>query len=115
MPRMIDTNTWIHYLKNPASPVGQHLNRHSPSEIVVCSIIKAELFHGALKYGVPERRLAIVRETLAPYGSLPFDDAAAERYASIRHELEVAGKVIATRSNHCRHLRGDAMYARHGQ
>ena len=42
----------------------------------------------------PERRLAIVSETLAPYTSLPFDDRAAECYASIRHALEKAGNVI---------------------
>ena len=46
---------------------------------------------GRKKYGVPERRAAIVHETLAPYRSLPFDDAAAEHYARIQHELEESG------------------------
>jgi len=50
--------------------------------------------HGARKYGAPERRLAIVRETLAPYRSLPFDDAAAEQYAALRDELERRGEPI---------------------
>jgi tRNA(fMet)-specific endonuclease VapC len=50
--------------------------------------------HGAKKYGAPDRRLAIVRETLAPYRSLPFDDAGAEHYAAIRHELEGRGERI---------------------
>jgi tRNA(fMet)-specific endonuclease VapC len=35
-----------------------------------------------------------VRETLALYRSLPFDDAAAEHYARIRHELEKEGRRI---------------------
>lgn len=47
-----------------------------------------------MKYGNPERRLAILSETLAPYASLPFDDLAAERYADIRHTLEKAGNII---------------------
>lgn len=54
---------------------------------------EAELLHGAEKYGNGERRLAILAETFAPYASLPFD-AAAAMYGRIRHELEIAGKVI---------------------
>jgi tRNA(fMet)-specific endonuclease VapC len=50
--------------------------------------------HGALKYGNPDRRMKIVRETLAPYQSLVFDDAAAARYAVVRHESELNGTVI---------------------
>lgn len=47
-----------------------------------------------MKYGVPERRRDIVLRTLAPFRSLPFDDAAAERYATLRHELELARQII---------------------
>lgn len=67
-----------------------------PEEISTCSVIRAELLHGARKYGAPERRLAIVRETLAPYRSLPFDDAAAEHYAVLRHDLERRGEGIGS-------------------
>ncbi len=94
MPWLLDTNAWIDYLKSAASPISHHLRRHAPSEIVSCSIVTAELLHGAMKYGVPERRVAIVRETLAPYASLPFDDLAAEHYARIRHGLETAGTPV---------------------
>ena len=94
MAWLLDTNAWIHYLKNPGSRIRAGLERHTPDEIVVCSVVKAELLHGAQKYGVPERRAAVVRETLAPYLSLPFDDVAAEHYARIRHELEEAGARI---------------------
>ena len=91
MAWLLDTNVWIHYLKNPGSRIRAGLEKHAPDEIVVCAVVKAELLHGAKKYGVPERRAAIVHETLAPYRSLPFDDAAAEHYARIRHELEESG------------------------
>jgi len=94
MAWLLDTNAWIHYLKNASSPIAQRLRQHTPAEIIVCAVVKAELLHGAMKYGVPERRLAVVRETLAPYASLPFDDLAAEHYARIRHDLETSGKVI---------------------
>lgn len=65
-----------------------------PEDILTCALVRAELLHGAMKYGAPGRRLAIVRETLAPYRSLPFDDAAAEHYAQIRHDLEQMGERI---------------------
>jgi len=38
--------------------------------------------------------MARVERTLAPFVSLPFDDAAARNYAQIRDELEVRGEVI---------------------
>jgi tRNA(fMet)-specific endonuclease VapC len=94
MAWMLDTNAWIHYLKNPGSSIQARLQEHHPEDIVVCSVIKAELFHGAMRYGVPERRLAIVRETMSPYRSLPFDDQAAECYGGIRYRLEQAGERI---------------------
>ncbi len=36
----------------------------------------------------------MVLSLLAPYRSLPFDDAAADQYARIRHELETGGRTI---------------------
>ncbi len=94
MPWLLDTNAWIDYLKNPASAVRARLTERRPEDIATCSIVRAELLHGARKYGAPQRRLAIVRETLAPYRSLPFDDAAAEHYAEVRRELEQRGEGI---------------------
>ncbi len=94
MAFLLDTNAWIHYLKNSQSPVRHRLSLHSPAQIVSCSVVRAELLHGASKYGQPERRLALVAQTLAPYTSLPFDDAAAERYGELRHRLESAGQCI---------------------
>ena len=94
MAWLLDTNAWIHYLKNPGSRIRTELERQTPDGIVVCAVVKAELLHGAQKYGMPDRRTVIVQETLAPYRSLAFDDAAAEHYARIRHELEKSGERI---------------------
>jgi tRNA(fMet)-specific endonuclease VapC len=38
--------------------------------------------------------VARIERTLSPYRSLPFDDAAARRYAEIRDVLETRGEVI---------------------
>ena len=64
------------------------------NEIVVCSVVWAELLYGARKYERREDRMARVERTLVPFVSLPFDDAAARNYAQIRDELEVRGEVI---------------------
>ena len=94
MPYLLDTNAWIHYLKRSDSPIRVRLAALQPIDIVTCAIVRSELLHGAKKYGNSTRRTAVVSQTLAPFKSVPFDDAAAVEYARIRHELETAGCVI---------------------
>ncbi len=96
MAWLLDPNAWIVYLKGPLSPIRARLQSLQPSEVVFCSVVKAELLHGAEKYGNRERRLNILRELFAPYLSLPFDDAAAVQHGRIRHELEITGSVIGS-------------------
>ena len=95
MPWLPDTNVWIRYLKKDGhAALRERLRRIRIPEIRVCSVVKAELEYGALGYGVPARRLALVQRTLAPFRSLPFDDAVVSHYAIIRHTLERQGQVI---------------------
>jgi tRNA(fMet)-specific endonuclease VapC len=85
MPYLLDTNSWIHYLKDANSPIRKRLMGLQPGDVVCCSIVRAELLHGAEKYGNRERRVSKVIETLMPFVSYAFDDAAAAKYASVRH------------------------------
>jgi tRNA(fMet)-specific endonuclease VapC len=94
MAFLLDTNAWIVYLKSAQSPIRARLETLTPADVFLCSVIKAELLHGAEKYGLRERRLALLAETFAPYVSLPFDDPAAAVYGRVRHELETVGCVI---------------------
>src|SRR4051812_25724878 len=94
MAYLLDTNAWIVYLKSPTSRIRSRLTNLTPGDVRLCSIVKAELLHGAEKYGNRERRLSILYQLFAPYISLPFDDAAARAYSRTRHELEVLGIVI---------------------
>jgi tRNA(fMet)-specific endonuclease VapC len=91
---LLDTNAWILLLKQPPAGLRSRLHSHLPNRIVVCSVVKAELWHGAHKYQNAEQRRSVVESLLSPYASLPFDDAAARRYADIRHQLEVKGQLI---------------------
>jgi tRNA(fMet)-specific endonuclease VapC len=94
MSYLLDTNSWIHYLKHADSPIRARLEALQPADVMGCSAVRAELLHGAEKYEKRDRRIAIVEQTLAPFRSLPFDDGATASYAAIRHSLEVAGLVI---------------------
>ena len=76
MAWLLDTNAWITYLKTPQSSIRSRLQSLQPTDVVLCSVVKAELLHGAEKYGNRERRLGLLRELFAPYASHPFDDAA---------------------------------------
>lgn len=91
---LLDTNIWIFYLKNASSPVGIRMRQTPASKIVTCSIVWAELLHGARKYANRHDRVMRIEQTLLPFASLPFDDAAARHYASIRDDLEMKGCVI---------------------
>ena len=94
MPYLLDTNVWIHYLKQPDGPILAKLAALQPHDVVTCSIVRSELLHGAEKYGNRERRISTVVLALAPFNSVPFDDGDAATYAVIRHEFEAAGVVI---------------------
>lgn len=60
----------------------------------MCSVVKAELVYGALRSNNPAANCDRVSEFARPYRSLLFDDAAAERFAAVRRELERGGATI---------------------
>ncbi len=94
MTYLLDSNTCIRYLNGRAPKVVAKLNVTPPSEIAVCSIVKAELCTGAAKSQTPARTLARQTAFLARFVSLPFDDAAATVYGPTRAALEQAGPPI---------------------
>lgn len=94
MSWLLDTNAWILHLKNPGGAIEHRLNQMLPGNILLCSVVKAELWHGAYKYGRSERRLLALQTLFQPFKSLPFDDAAAAQYGMIRYHLENRGQII---------------------
>jgi len=94
MRYLFDTKVWIQLLKKRAPRIRARIDATDAGVIVTCAIVKAELWHGARKYDDPDKRCAQVNMVLSPYHSLPFDDQAAEHYASIRHDLETRGQII---------------------
>jgi tRNA(fMet)-specific endonuclease VapC len=66
----------------------------TPGEVGVCSVVKAEMFAGAMRSNDPSRTRSQQQAFLGQFLSLPFDDAAAEVYAVIRAQLEAVGTPI---------------------
>jgi tRNA(fMet)-specific endonuclease VapC len=62
--------------------------------VSICAIVRAELLYGAARSQDPAKEQGRVVVFMAPLVSFPFDDAAAEKYAQIRHDLERAGQRI---------------------
>jgi tRNA(fMet)-specific endonuclease VapC len=94
MSRLLDTNTCVQVLRGRNALVTQRLQAMSPSQLFLCSVVKAELYHGALRSAQPAANRAKVDAFVQPFVSLPFDDAAAELYATIRQDLELRGMTI---------------------
>ena len=94
MRYLLDSNVCIRYLNGQSEKVHQRLSRRRTEEIVLCSVVKAELIYGALKSRNPLKNLQKLAFFTAPFLSLPFDDKAAETYGRIRSELERTGTPI---------------------
>ena len=75
---LLDTNACVAYLRRADSPVRQRLARHLAADIVVCSVVYAELRYGVLRNVDPARAQTQLASFLANFVSLPFDDHAAE-------------------------------------
>jgi tRNA(fMet)-specific endonuclease VapC len=88
---LLDTNTWIYALKGQPSTLVARLGAVDPDSVAFCSVVKAELFYGARRYGNPERRLDILYDLFSRHRSFEFDDPAAEAYGRLRRELEIKG------------------------
>ena len=93
---LLDTNACINYLNVRDSAVARKLATLQSTDVLVCSVVKAELFYGAMRTNNPTRTLAIQRQFLSRFVSLPFDDQAAEIYGNIRARLAALGTPIGT-------------------
>jgi len=91
---LLDTNACIRVLNESSEPLIARLAQHDPSELNLCAIVKAELLFGARRSERVAENLALLAAFFAPFRCLPFDDACAEEYATIRADLARAGTPI---------------------
>lgn len=91
---LLDSNVCIHLLNNRHSKIESHFRSHSPAEIALCSIVKAELFFGARHSQRVEANLQRLTNFFAPLNSLSFNDRCAEEYGIIRADLSMQSSII---------------------
>jgi len=91
---LLDTSTCISFLRRRSSPVAAKLASVRPEEVHLCSVVKAELYYGAYRSQQSDRSLAVLREFVSQFRSLPFDDLAAEVYGQLRADMAGAGTLI---------------------
>ena len=91
---LLDTNLCIQILNNRSPYIQDHFLQHSPEEIALCSIVKAELLYGARHSQRVEANLQLLKRFFQPLQSLPFDDRCAEEAGQIRADLATQGNPI---------------------
>jgi tRNA(fMet)-specific endonuclease VapC len=94
MMYLLDTNVCIGFLNGSNDQILRQFQSHNPSELILCSVVKAELLFGARNSQRVEHNLQRLKSFFAPLNSLFFDDNAAEHYALIRADLQMQGKPI---------------------
>ncbi len=90
---LLDTDVCIALL-NKDERVRPRLERHAPSKLRLSAITLAELRFGIAKSRDSRRAQFNLRWLLARVGAVPFDDAASERYGTLRALLERRGSPI---------------------
>jgi tRNA(fMet)-specific endonuclease VapC len=94
MKFLLDTNPCIVYLNGRSLTLRRRLDAESDVNIVLCSIVLAEMYYGAMKSSSPEKTLQTQQQFLSRFRCLALDDAAAAVYGPIRAELERGGTTI---------------------
>ena len=91
---MLDTNTVSHLIKeNPA--VARCVVAAPMASLCISAITEGELLFGLAKRPDAKRLHIAVREFLRRVDVLPWDSAIAERYGSVRADMELQGKILA--------------------
>lgn len=90
---LLDTNTCISYLKGQVS-ILQKLSSLSHTKVMICDIVKLELYYGAYKSASQEKNLAVLKRFFREFDSLPFDELAIIKCAQLRAKLAIKGTPI---------------------
>jgi len=93
-PYFLDANICIYALKGAYPRIADHMQRHSPADMKIAAIVRAELQFGARKSQSPVRTREVLEKFLSPYEVVPFDSTATDAYAGLRFDLEQKGTPI---------------------
>jgi tRNA(fMet)-specific endonuclease VapC len=93
---MLDTNICIYIIKKKPPQVLERLRSLDISDVSISSVTLAELEHGVAKSLRPRENADALAAFIAPLDILPFNEAAAACYGSIRADLERMGSPIGS-------------------
>lgn len=91
---LLDTNVCVMYMNGRSQSVRDRVLSTPTNEMAVCSVVKAELFYGAMRSTNLARTLERQQGFLNRFLSLSFDDAAALMFGQIRAQLDRRGTPI---------------------
>lgn len=93
---LLDTNVCIQYLRNRDQGLIGRVQARPPGEILLCSIVQAELYYGAYRSppNYQAANFALLARFLPRFQSLPFDDAAADAFGRIRADVASRGVIL---------------------
>ena len=95
MKYLLDSDTCIGLLRRPQeAKSATRLLATSSNDVVLCSIVKAELIYGARRSQRAIAELALVDAFFARFSSLPFGYSEATVYGQIREALASHGTPI---------------------
>jgi tRNA(fMet)-specific endonuclease VapC len=96
MRYLLDTNVCVMYLNGRSVLVRDRILSTPSDEMAVCSVVKTELFYGAMRSNNPNRTLERQQNFLGRFVSLPFGDEAALIGGQVRARLTSSGTPIGS-------------------
>ena len=94
MKYLLDTNTCIRYINGRAPQIREKMLKVVDADIAISTVTKGEMYTGSAKSQYPQQSRFKQDAFFVRFLSLPFDDAAADKFGHIRAMLEVAGTPI---------------------
>ena len=94
MQYLIDTNICIRYLKGDSRNLASIISESDPGSIIICSVVRSELFYGVYKSDRVSQNLETLNRFLAIFSEKPFDSSAAAEFGRIRADLNKKGTPI---------------------
>jgi tRNA(fMet)-specific endonuclease VapC len=94
MKFLLDSNTCIQFLNDSHTGVKRQFLAHHPSDLALCSIVKAELLYAAYRSARVAANLQRLQTFFEPMRCLSFDDACVHTYGQLRAVLAAKGVAI---------------------
>ena len=91
---MLDSDVCIDVMRGRSPSIRARLERMSPEEVAVSSIVAGELWTGVSKSTEPERSRSAINAFLAYVSVLDWPSEAAPTYGELRAQLESSGLSI---------------------